>query len=85
MPTTYAQTDNHSRAYRSNRPPPDREQRQGHPVQVSKIKVARSININGLIDEAKFYQTVRELRWNNGLNYPIGVYQSETRQEQKVS
>jgi transposase-like protein len=29
--------------------------------------VAKSININGLVDEAKCYQTVRELRWNEGV------------------
>jgi transposase-like protein len=37
---------------------------------MSKIKAARNININGLIDEAKCYQTVRELRWSNGLSCP---------------
>lgn len=31
------------------------------------INAAKSININGLVDETKCYQTVRELRWNEGV------------------
>jgi transposase-like protein len=31
------------------------------------INAVKSININGLVDEAKCYQTVRELRWKEGL------------------
>jgi transposase-like protein len=31
------------------------------------INAAKSINISGLVAEAKCYQTVRELRWNKGV------------------